>query len=441
MSTAIYKNDDDDEDDLFGGGDDDDGEEQEEGGGSNVSVTLQDRRQHDEIPGGSKSTKDSVSATPVKTETTDEDVGDKQQARPPESSESIKVAVKSETTTSTTSGAVDKPATSNTTSIPRKRPSSATSTTVSSPSSPGKGAKKPKYDTPSKSSSSKKIKTKPNVRPDGSGANASTTAGPSNDRSGKFGLPKEVSVPASVTRDLIHGRLLETIRTLPPNLINDALQEFDDAVHNKGQSIRNHGAYLFGVVKRYINVQERAQKAKKEGQTGSSVLPMGADLTPAVHARLAKLVSDGYCTGDEMNDKVKAKIKMLSEKDALSAIEELASVSRTQIRNFGSYFMGILNRYMRGEPSKFKNNNNSNSNTNGSKNGGSNRNNSNSNSNSSNNGGGGGGDQYGHNQVCALLLVVVVPLGETTVKCHQSSILISQISLISHVSSFVSFLI
>ena len=50
-----------------------------------------------------------------------------------------------------------------------------------------------------------------------------------------------------------------------------------------------------------------------------------------------------------MNDKVKSKIRMLSEKDALFAIDELSSVEREQIRNFSSYFMGILNRYMRGD--------------------------------------------------------------------------------------------
>lgn len=52
-----------------------------------------------------------------------------------------------------------------------------------------------------------------------------------------------------------------------------------------------------------------------------------------------------------MNDKVKSKIRMLSEKDALFAIDELSSVERGSIRNFSSYFMGILNRYMRGDTS------------------------------------------------------------------------------------------
>ena len=62
-------------------------------------------------------------------------------------------------------------------------------------------------------------------------------------------------------------------------------------------------------------------------------------------------MKDGFCSQEEMNDKVKSKIRMLSEKDALFAIDELSSVERGQIRNFSSYFMGILNRYMRGDTS------------------------------------------------------------------------------------------
>jgi hypothetical protein len=97
------------------------------------------------------------------------------------------------------------------------------------------------------------------------------------------------------------------------------------------------------ILQRYVSVHERA------GQAGEGSLPMGHTLTPPVQDRLDKLVVDGFCTQEEMNDKVKSKIRMLSEKDALFAIEELAGVDRGQIRNFSSYFMGILNRYMRGE--------------------------------------------------------------------------------------------
>ena len=57
----------------------------------------------------------------------------------------------------------------------------------------------------------------------------------------------------------------------------------------------------------------------------------------------------GFCTTEELDTKVKSKMRMLPEKDALDAIDEINAVPRDQIRNFGSYFMGIMNRYMRGE--------------------------------------------------------------------------------------------
>jgi hypothetical protein len=171
------------------------------------------------------------------------------------------------------------------------------------------------------------------------GGGSTNTVSPSS-----FGLPIGVTIPVSVTTKVLQGRLLETLRSLPTNLINDALTEYDDAVQIKGEAIRNHGAYLYGVIKRYINVQERSIHGEGQG-----VLPMGPDLTPAVQIRLQRLVADNFCSQEEMNDKVKSKIRMLSEHDALLAIDELASVERKQIRNFGSYFMGILNRYMRGD--------------------------------------------------------------------------------------------
>jgi len=105
-----------------------------------------------------------------------------------------------------------------------------------------------------------------------------------------------------------------------------------------------------------VNVQERASKAG----ANSASLPMGHELTPPVHQRLQKLVQDGVCKPEELprNEKILAKLRMLSEKDALSALEEIVSVERSSIRNFGSYLMGILNRYMRGDKQKLNENNN-----------------------------------------------------------------------------------
>ena len=168
-------------------------------------------------------------------------------------------------------------------------------------------------------------------------------AEPTGGEASKYGLPSGVDIPKSVSK-LLHARMAETLKPLPVQIINDALAEYDDAFKVKGDTIRNHGAYLFGVIKKYVKVHERQMAGESTG--------MGPTLTPAVTERLRKLVEDNFCTENEMNDKIRSKIRMLSEPDALSSIEELASVDRRQIRNFGSYFMGILNRYMRGDHKK-----------------------------------------------------------------------------------------
>ena len=176
----------------------------------------------------------------------------------------------------------------------------------------------------------------------------------------RYGLPVGVDVPASIVQSKLlevemntpGSKLMDVLKSLPVNLINDALTEYDDAVEIKGaNSIRNHGAYLYGVVKRYVSVLERSLN----GETVSGQNPMGEDgLTAAIQIRLDQLVTSGFCSHQEMNDKVKSKIRMLSEKDAMCALDDLSGVERSQIRNFGSYLMGILNRYMRGEPSAKK---------------------------------------------------------------------------------------
>jgi len=57
--------------------------------------------------------------------------------------------------------------------------------------------------------------------------------------------------------------------------MRDVLKEYDDAVREKGSEIRNLAAYLFGVVKRYKSLHERAM-------TGDNTLPQGRNLSPRV---------------------------------------------------------------------------------------------------------------------------------------------------------------
>lgn len=109
---------------------------------------------------------------------------------------------------------------------------------------------------------------------------------------GPFGLPEGVTIPPSVDHSLLQGKLLETLKRLPVQLINDALIEYDDAVKSKADQIRSHGAYLYGVIKRYTSVQERAE--------GSGAVPMGQDLTPAVNVSEPTIFllekNDNQCT-------------------------------------------------------------------------------------------------------------------------------------------------
>ena len=69
---------------------------------------------------------------------------------------------------------------------------------------------------------------------------------------------------------------------------------------------------------------------------------------------LQKLIDSNFCSQADISNNVGSKLKMLSEHDALLAINEISSVPRATIRNFSSYFMGILNRYMRGEETPHK---------------------------------------------------------------------------------------
>lgn len=87
------------------------------------------------------------------------------------------------------------------------------------------------------------------------------------------GLPEGITVPNGVDSKLLQGRLLDALLQLPNDLITDALNEYDDALQNKGGSIRNQGAYLYGVIKRYINVQERAASGNAEHVMGKTLTP------------------------------------------------------------------------------------------------------------------------------------------------------------------------
>jgi len=156
-------------------------------------------------------------------------------------------------------------------------------------------------------------------------------------------LPPGIVLPPGIDPSILltSDHALTLLKQLSPAQQQAALLEFEEAMRNKGNRVRNSQAYLVGVIKRYITV------TRKEKGVGAPI--MGHTLTHVVQVTLQKLVDSGFCNQQDLGDGVLAKMKMLPERDAILAIEEIAGVNRNNIRNFSSYFMGILNRYMRGE--------------------------------------------------------------------------------------------
>ena len=66
-----------------------------------------------------------------------------------------------------------------------------------------------------------------------------------------LGLPDGIQLPATVSKEMIDGRLRRAFLELTTIQMREVLLEYDEAVRDKGNEIRNRTAYLFGVVKRY----------------------------------------------------------------------------------------------------------------------------------------------------------------------------------------------
>lgn len=90
-------------------------------------------------------------------------------------------------------------------------------------------------------------------------------------------LPKGVSLPPTMDPSILltSDHAMTLLKELSPTQMQAALNEFDDAMKNKGTKVRNTQAYLVGVIKRYLHVNRK--------QRSSAHAPaMGKDVTPVV---------------------------------------------------------------------------------------------------------------------------------------------------------------
>jgi len=167
-------------------------------------------------------------------------------------------------------------------------------------------------------------------------------------------LPEGITLPKSVDRNFFSQKRLRTsFFELPPPQMIAALEEYDVAIRSKGGTVRNPQAYFFGVVKRYLSLM-KTTNGKESFDNVAPNTPMGENLSAPVKERLDNLISSKFCSPNDLNGSVMGKMKMLSSADALLAIDEISDINPDSIRNFPSYFVGILNRYARGEGTRQK---------------------------------------------------------------------------------------
>lgn len=95
-----------------------------------------------------------------------------------------------------------------------------------------------------------------------------------------------ISFPPNMDHNLILGseRALSMFQQLDPKRIQAALDEFTEAMANKGERVRNVQAYFLGVVRRYVSAAEKDSPSHSDTHSKGAI--MGRDLSPAVKVRL-----------------------------------------------------------------------------------------------------------------------------------------------------------
>ena len=153
-------------------------------------------------------------------------------------------------------------------------------------------------------------------------------------------LPLSVSLPSSVDPKMLlqSSKAYQLLHQLTHEQMQAALSEFDEAIKNQEKMVVNRTEYLIGVLKRFSDV------TFKECWSDSPV--MANKLTPTVQDMLQKMVDSGFCTQAELDDDLCTRLRLLSERDAVLALEKLSRTPRERIKKFHSYAIDSLNSYV-----------------------------------------------------------------------------------------------
>jgi hypothetical protein len=82
---------------------------------------------------------------------------------------------------------------------------------------------------------------------------------------------------------LSSDRAISLLQQLEPQQIQAAVNEFAEAMNNKGERVRNVQAYFVGVIKRYVTSSHGPAGSRSDRDTKGTI--MGAELSPTVKVR------------------------------------------------------------------------------------------------------------------------------------------------------------
>jgi hypothetical protein len=127
---------------------------------------------------------------------------------------------------------------------------------------------------------------------------------------------------------LIDARLRTMLYKIPEERALHILNDFQKALLNNRDSIRNPVAYLMGMAQRVLSAKEMPENSR-------------------VKRELDRLFRDGRITPSDIDERCRDMLKHLPEDKAIEALHELEATDVSTLHNIAAFFMGIMKKHTR----------------------------------------------------------------------------------------------
>lgn len=127
---------------------------------------------------------------------------------------------------------------------------------------------------------------------------------------------------------LIDARLRTMLYKIPEERALHILTDFQKALLNNRDSIRNPVAYLMGMAQRVLSAKEMPESSR-------------------VKRELDRLFREGRISPSDIDERCRDMLKHLPEEKAIEALHELEVTDVSTLHNIAAFFMGIMKKHTR----------------------------------------------------------------------------------------------